>query len=94
MLSANRSCNGAAEALTAGKGTTSVAVLDAAEVGDVFGIEMAVAPESPVVARKPPVRKVGKEKVKARRNKGATPKATGRKTKAVKRKSTGKAEKY
>jgi uncharacterized Zn finger protein len=76
---------GAVEALTTGSGTTSVAVLDAAEVGDVFGIEMAVAPEIPVVTRKPPARKVGKEKPKASQKKGVTPKAIGRKTKAVKR---------
>ena len=85
--------SGAVEALTAGKGTTAVAVLDTAEVGDVFGIEMAVEPEASVVARKPMVKKVRKKKANPMQRKAAKKKATGRKTKAVKSKVSGKAGK-
>ncbi len=62
--------SGAVEALTAGKGTAVVAVLDSAEVGDVFGIEMAGEPAATAVFRKSSKvtkttgRKTGKAKLK------------------------------
>ena len=43
---------GAVEALTAGKGTDIVAVLDSAEVGNVFGIEMVAEPGPSVVPKR------------------------------------------
>lgn len=42
--------SGAVEALTTGRGTDTVAVLDSTEVADVFGIEMVDAATAPVVA--------------------------------------------
>ena len=69
--------SGAVEALTAGKGTDAVAVLDGAEVGAVFGIEMAGEPAAPVAP-------------KAGKKKGVAKKPTQAKAKPAKRKRSRK----
>ena len=81
--------SGAVEALTKGKGTAGVAVLDSAEVGSVFGIEMAGEPEIPLVIPKPPVKKMVKATAKPKQKKSVETKAAPKKsvkrqTKAVK----------
>lgn len=78
--------SGAVEALTAGKGTDVVAVLDAAEVGDVFGIEMAGEPAATKVFRKSSkvTKTTGRETGKAEAKPGkkmAVKKQVGRKAK-------------
>jgi uncharacterized Zn finger protein len=76
--------SGAVEALTTGTGVDAVAVLDSAEVGDVFGIEMAVEPESKVTPA-PTVKKVRKVLVRPKLEKPVKKKKAGkRKAKAVK----------
>jgi len=72
--------SGAMEALTTGKGTDAVAVLDVTEMGDVFGIEMAEEPTAPVAPKAGTKKRVAKKQPKA-------------KTKEVKRKGSHKVEK-
>ena len=76
---------GAVEALTTGKGAKGVAVLDTAEVSDVFGIEIAGEPDV-VAARKAPLRKAVRQGVKP----VAGRKPPSGKAKAVRRKATRK----
>ena len=63
---------GAVQALTAGKGAGMEAVLDNEEVGNVFGIEMAEEPETPVVIPKLAVKKRVKTVSKPKKKKAVT----------------------
>lgn len=81
--------SGTVAVLTEGKGAEGVAVLDSAEVGDVFGIEMAEEPVVPVVSH-PTVQGAAKVKAKPRKKKVVAKKLPVRKAKSVKRKGVRK----
>ena len=81
--------SGAVAVLTEGKGAVGVAVLDSAEVGDVFGIEMAEEPVVPVVSN-PTVQGAVKVKAKPRKKKAVARKLPVRKAKSVKHKGVRK----
>ncbi len=71
--------SGAVEALTTGRGTDAVAVLDSTEVADVFGIEMAEAPVIPKASSRKDLK--ARPKPKAGKKAGTRAKPTPRKTK-------------